>query len=48
MTCATIFGESLRRVLPSYSREVLGAGPDVAALRAAAAACGRRCRAALG
>ena len=33
----TIFGESLRNVLPSYSREVLGAGPDVAALRAAAA-----------
>jgi orotidine-5'-phosphate decarboxylase len=32
----TIFGESLQNVLPSYSREVLGAGPDVAALRAAA------------
>jgi orotidine-5'-phosphate decarboxylase len=32
----TIFGESLQNVLPSYSREVLGAGPDVASLRAAA------------
>jgi len=31
-----IFGESLRNVLPSYSREVLGAGPEVAGLRAAA------------
>jgi orotidine-5'-phosphate decarboxylase len=32
----TIFGESLRNVLPSYSREVLGAGPGVPDLRAAA------------
>ncbi|MEV4812515.1 orotidine-5'-phosphate decarboxylase [Micromonospora avicenniae] len=32
----TVFGASLPAVLPSYSREVLGAGPDVAALRAAA------------
>ena len=31
----TIFGESLQNVLPSYSREVLAAGPDVASLRAA-------------
>src|SRR6188768_1256733 len=31
-----IFGESLRNVLPSYSREVLGAGPEVASLQAAA------------
>jgi orotidine-5'-phosphate decarboxylase len=31
-----IFGESLRNVLPSYSREVLGAGPGVPDLRAAA------------
>jgi orotidine-5'-phosphate decarboxylase len=31
----TIFGESLQNVLPSYSREVLGAGPDVVSLRAA-------------
>jgi orotidine-5'-phosphate decarboxylase len=32
----TVFGPSLSAVLPSYSREVLHAGPDVAALRAAA------------
>ncbi|MEU5937971.1 orotidine-5'-phosphate decarboxylase [Micromonospora sp. NPDC047548] len=31
----TVFGSSLPSVLPSYSREVLGAGPDPAALRAA-------------
>jgi orotidine-5'-phosphate decarboxylase len=31
-----IFGESMRNVLPSYSREVLGAGPDVAGLQVAA------------
>jgi orotidine-5'-phosphate decarboxylase len=31
-----IFGKSLRNVLPSYSREVLEAGPDLAGLRAAA------------
>jgi orotidine-5'-phosphate decarboxylase len=31
----TIFGESLQNVLPSYSREVLGAGPDMTSLRAA-------------
>lgn len=31
----TVFGSSLSSVLPSYSREVLGAGPDEAALRAA-------------
>ncbi|MGK5443328.1 orotidine-5'-phosphate decarboxylase [Micromonospora sp. URMC 105] len=31
----TVFGSSLPSVLPSYSREVLGAGPDEAALRAA-------------
>jgi orotidine-5'-phosphate decarboxylase len=31
-----IFGESLRNVLPSYSREVLGAGPEPVQLRAAA------------
>jgi orotidine-5'-phosphate decarboxylase len=44
----TIFGKSLRNVLPSYSREVLSAGPDVAALRAAAARAADECRAALG
>jgi orotidine-5'-phosphate decarboxylase len=31
-----IFGDVLPRVLPSSSREILGAGPDAAALRAAA------------
>jgi orotidine-5'-phosphate decarboxylase len=31
-----IFGDALRNVLPSVSREVLRHGPDVAALRAAA------------
>jgi orotidine-5'-phosphate decarboxylase len=31
----TVFGSSLSSVLPSYSREVLGAGPDEAALAAA-------------
>jgi orotidine-5'-phosphate decarboxylase len=44
----TIFGESLQNVLPSYSREVLGAGPDVASLRAAASRAAAACRAALG
>jgi orotidine-5'-phosphate decarboxylase len=44
----TIFGESLRNVLPSYSREVLGAGPDVAGLRAAAGRAADAVRAALG
>jgi orotidine-5'-phosphate decarboxylase len=44
----TIFGESLQNVLPSYSREVLGAGPDVASLRAAADRAAEACRAALG
>ncbi|WP_432905922.1 orotidine-5'-phosphate decarboxylase [Micromonospora matsumotoense] len=32
----TVFGSSLSAVLPSYSREVLHAGPDADALRAAA------------
>ena len=31
-----IFGPATRNILPSSSREILGAGPDVAALRAAA------------
>ena len=43
-----IFGESVRNVLPSYSREVLNAGPDVADLRAAAQRAADDCRAALG
>ena len=32
----TVFGPNLSAVLPSYSREVLGAGPDASGLRAAA------------
>ncbi|HET6529502.1 MAG TPA: orotidine-5'-phosphate decarboxylase [Actinoplanes sp.] len=44
----TIFGESLQSVLPSYSREVLGAGPDSASLRAAAQRAVDACRAVLG
>ncbi|MDZ5444538.1 orotidine-5'-phosphate decarboxylase [Micromonospora sp. 4G57] len=43
----TVFGASLPSVLPSYSREVLSAGPDVAALRAAADRVLADCRAAL-
>jgi orotidine-5'-phosphate decarboxylase len=43
-----IFGENLRNVLPSYSREVLTAGPGVAELRAAAQRAADDCRAALG
>jgi orotidine-5'-phosphate decarboxylase len=43
-----VFGESLRNVLPSYSREVLEQGPDVAALRVAAARAVDECRAVLG
>ncbi|MFC5942460.1 orotidine-5'-phosphate decarboxylase [Micromonospora harpali] len=44
----TVFGASLPWVLPSYSREVLHAGPDVAALRAAAQRALADCKAALG
>ncbi|MCY1142306.1 orotidine-5'-phosphate decarboxylase [Actinoplanes sp. Pm04-4] len=44
----SVFGESLRNVLPSYSREVLTAGPSVAGLRAAADRVADECRAALG
>lgn len=43
----TVFGSSLPSVLPSYSREVLAAGPDVAALRTAAERVLTDCRAAL-
>ncbi|NMO56313.1 orotidine-5'-phosphate decarboxylase [Actinoplanes sp. TBRC 11911] len=43
-----VFGENLRNVLPSYSREVLTAGPSVSALRAAAVRAVDDCRAALG
>ena len=44
----TIFGENLQNVLPSYSREVLGAGPGVAGLRAAARRAADAVHAALG
>jgi orotidine-5'-phosphate decarboxylase len=43
-----VFGKSLRNVLPSYSREVLAAGPGVAGLRAAAERATQDCRIALG
>ncbi|MEU4399673.1 orotidine-5'-phosphate decarboxylase [Micromonospora orduensis] len=43
----TVFGSNLAAVLPSYSREVLSAGPDVAALRAAADRVLDECRAVL-
>ncbi|MGV9212681.1 orotidine-5'-phosphate decarboxylase [Micromonospora sp. RB23] len=43
----TVFGSSLAAVLPSYSREVLSAGPDAAALRAAADRVRDECRAVL-
>ena len=42
------FGDALPQVLASSSREVLGAGPDVAALRAAATGTAARLREALG
>lgn len=43
-----IFGESMRNVLPSYSREVLRGGPGVPGLRAAAQRAADACHAALG
>ncbi|GIF13286.1 orotidine-5'-phosphate decarboxylase [Actinoplanes teichomyceticus] len=43
-----VFGKSLHTVLPSYSREVLAAGPEIADLRAAAERVLADCRAALG
>jgi orotidine-5'-phosphate decarboxylase len=43
-----IFGESMRNVLPSYSREVLAAGPDVAGLQVAAQRAADAVSAALG
>ncbi len=43
-----IFGESLRNVLPSYSRAVLGEGPEVARLRAAADRAVTACSAVIG
>ncbi|MBU2666741.1 orotidine-5'-phosphate decarboxylase [Actinoplanes bogorensis] len=44
----SVFGKSLRTVLPSYSREVLAAGPGVAGLRAAAERATAECETALG
>jgi orotidine-5'-phosphate decarboxylase len=44
----TVFGKSVRNVLPSYSREVLAAGPSVADLRAAADRAIDDCKVALG
>ncbi|MEV4133672.1 orotidine-5'-phosphate decarboxylase [Dactylosporangium sp. NPDC049742] len=41
------FGDQAPDVLPSYSREILGAGPDVATLRAAAERARDECAAAL-
>ncbi|MEU4625985.1 orotidine-5'-phosphate decarboxylase [Actinoplanes sp. NPDC023801] len=43
-----VFGESLHNVLPSYSREVLAAGPEIADLRAASDRVLAGVRAALG
>jgi len=43
----TVFGDDLGAVLPSYSREILAAGPDLAALRAAAERALADCRRAL-
>jgi len=40
----TVFGDDLSRVVPSYSREVLAAGPSVDALRDAADRALDRCR----
>jgi orotidine-5'-phosphate decarboxylase len=43
-----IFGESLRNVLPSYSREVLAGGPEIDGLQAAAGRAAEAVTAALG
>jgi orotidine-5'-phosphate decarboxylase len=43
-----VFGKSMRNVLPSYSREVLAAGPGMAGLRAAADRATQDCLVALG
>jgi orotidine-5'-phosphate decarboxylase len=44
---AEVFGGARRQVLPASSREVLGAGPDLTALRAAARRTAEECAAAL-
>lgn len=43
-----VFGTSLPSVLPSYSREILSAGPDPEALRTAAGRAAGECRVVLG
>ncbi len=43
-----VFGRNLSALLPAYSRELLGHGPSVAGLRAAAARALDACRSALG
>ena len=43
-----VFGEALSSVLPAYSREVLGHGPSITGLRAAAERALSSCRTALG
>jgi orotidine-5'-phosphate decarboxylase len=43
-----VFGDALRNVVPSMSREILRHGPDAAALREAAARSADECRSALG
>ncbi|GAB4067665.1 orotidine-5'-phosphate decarboxylase [Angustibacter speluncae] len=45
---ADVFGSARAQVLPSSSREVLQAGPDVAALRSAAHRAAQECAASLG
>ena len=47
-THLTAIAVAFSTVLPSYSREVLGAGPDIATLRTAAQRALDSCRAALG
>jgi orotidine-5'-phosphate decarboxylase len=43
----TVFGAARRSVLPSYSREILGKGPDTPSLRAATERALQACEAAL-
>jgi orotidine-5'-phosphate decarboxylase len=43
-----VFGSSLRNVLPAYSRQILAAGPDPAAVRAATRRAAADCRAVIG
>ncbi|MGA8114933.1 MAG: orotidine-5'-phosphate decarboxylase [Actinocatenispora sp.] len=43
-----VFGSALPWVIPSYSREIVQNGPDIAALRKAASTVGRQCASVLG